>query len=254
MRTNFRKRLLNKEPMIGTLLTISGTEAAEILSKSGFDWLFIDMEHSAIGLHDAQLMIQAASPNAHCIVRVPGKDEIWIKRVLDIGAEGIIVPQVNTPQEARQVVNFAQYPPEGKRSAGIAKAQGFGTELNQYIENANKDIAIITQCEHKDGVKNLPEIVSIEGIDCIFIGPYDLSGSFNKLGKIDDPEVQEAIETIKKTCHQADMATGIFGTQPDALKEHKKTGISLLALSTDSLMLSGSARQLLNNMKSSSNV
>ncbi|MFP4448614.1 MAG: HpcH/HpaI aldolase family protein [Bacteroidales bacterium] len=246
---NFRQKLLGQEIMTGTLVTLSSTETAEILSRAGFDWLFIDLEHSPIGLQGAQQIIQAASPFAHCIVRVPGNDEIWIKRVLDIGAEGIIVPQVNTVQEAQQAVKFAKYPPMGQRSAGIAKAQGYGAELHQYIQQANEDIAVILQCEHKESVKNLSEIIKVEGVDCIFIGPYDLSGSYGKLGKVDDPQIQEAIESIKHTCINSGMPVGIFGGKTESVKKHRSKEVNLIAVGSDALMMNTTAKDVIDDLK-----
>ena len=247
--TAFRKKLKDKKPMIGTLLTTPSPDIAELLSKSGFDWLFIDMEHSAIELQDVQNILRAASPHAHCIVRVPGNDEIWIKRVLDTGAEGIIIPQVNTVEEAEYAVRFAKYPPEGRRSVGISRAHGYGPEFKAYTENANEEVALIIQCEHKEAVKNLPKIIKTKGIDCIFIGPYDLSGSYDKLGQTEDPEVLNAIETTHKTCVEAGMPMGIFGTKPEGLLPYKKTGFNLIAMSTDVLMLHESAKKNLDKIK-----
>jgi 2-dehydro-3-deoxyglucarate aldolase/4-hydroxy-2-oxoheptanedioate aldolase len=249
MQTSFKKRLVDKEQMIGTLLTLPSPEIAELLSKAGFDWLFIDMEHSSITLKDAQSMIQAASPNAHCVVRVPGNDEIWLKRVLDIGPAGIIIPQVNTMEQAQYAVKFSKYPPVGKRSAGISRAHGYGLDFARYIEEANDDTAVIVQCEHKESIKNLPEIIGVEGIDCIFVGPYDLSGSYNKLGKVDDTEIINAIETIQKTCVEAGMPLGIFGGKPEAVLPYSKTGFNLIAMGLDVLMLSQSAQYNLKKLK-----
>lgn len=246
---NFRQKLLGKEILTGTLVTLPSTDTAEILSRAGFDWLFIDLEHSPIGLHDAQQIIQAASPFAHCVVRVPGNDEIWIKRILDIGAEGIIIPQVNTPQEARQAVNFSKYPPVGKRSAGIAKAQGYGSGLNEYIQQANEDIAIIVQCEHKESVRNLSEIIKVEGVDCIFIGPYDLSGSYGKLGQVDDPQILEAIETIKNKCIDSGMPVGIFGGTTESVKKHRSKEVNLVAVGSDALIMNAAAGRIIDDLK-----
>ena len=236
--------------MVGTLLTTTSPELAELLSKIGFDWLFIDMEHSAIDLQDVQNIIRGAAPNAHCIVRVPGNDEIWIKRVLDTGAEGIIIPQVNTQEEAEKAVQYTKYPPHGSRSVGISRAHGYGVDFKAYTENANTDVALIVQCEHKEAIKNLPKTIKVEGIDCIFVGPYDLSGSYNKLGKTEDTEVLNAIETIQKTCVEAGMPLGIFGTKPENMLAYKKIGFNLIAISTDVLMLSESARKILDTLNS----
>jgi 2-dehydro-3-deoxyglucarate aldolase/4-hydroxy-2-oxoheptanedioate aldolase len=249
MTKSFKKRLLEKESMIGTLLTIPSPEIAELMAKSGFDWLFIDMEHSAIGIREAQQMIQAASPHAHCVIRVPGKEEAWIKKALDTGAEGIIIPRVNTVTEAMHAVRFSKYPPQGNRSVGISRAHGYGLDFKSYIKSANDDVALIVQCEDKEAVQNLPKILKVEGIDCIFVGPYDLSGSYGKLGMIEDNEVLSAVETIHKTSVEAGMPLGIFGTKPEVLLAYKKTGFNLVAIGLDAGMLTSAAQNLLQKMQ-----
>jgi len=249
MKKTFRRRLVNNEKLLGTLLSLPSPEIAELISKSGFDWLFIDLEHSTINVQSAQCMIQAAQSNAHCILRVPGNEEIWIKRCLDTGAEGIIVPQVNTKEEAEYAVRYTKYPPQGKRSVGISKAHNYGITFNQYIQNANDDIALIVQCEAQEAIKNLPEILEVEGIDCVFIGPYDLSASMGKTGKIQSTEVVDAINSIQKQCSKKNMPLGIFGATPEAVKKYKDEGYNLIAVGIDVLMLYNSAKKAINKLK-----
>lgn len=249
MEKAFRKRLINKESLPGTLLSLPNPEIAELLSKSGFDWLFIDLEHSTIDVQSAQHMIQAAQSNAHCILRVPGNEEIWIKRCLDTGAEGIIVPQVNTREEAEQAVRFTKYPPQGKRSVGISKAHNYGITFNQYIQNANDDIALIVQCETQEAIKNLPEILEVKGIDCVFIGPYDLSASMGKTGEVQSPEVVDAIRSIQEQCSKKNMPLGIFGGTPEAVKKYKDEGYNLIAVGIDVLMIYNSAKEIIHQLK-----
>jgi len=249
MGKSFRQRLIAHEELLGTLLSLPSPEIAELLAKTGFDWLFIDMEHSTIGLKDAQRMIQAAEPNAHSIIRVPGNDEIWIKRCLDTGAEGIIVPQVNTREEAEQAVRFSKYPPQGKRSVGISKAHNYGITFNQYIQDANEEVALIVQCEAQEAIKNLPEILEVEGIDCVFIGPYDLSASMGKTGEVQSPEVVDAITSIQKQCNKKNMPLGIFGGAPEAVKKYKDEEFNLIAVGIDVLMIHNSAKETINKLK-----
>lgn len=248
MQASFKNRLKNGETLVGTIITLPSPEVAELLSKSGFDWLFIDMEHSAITIKDAQRMIQAASEHAHCILRVPGNEEIWIKRSLDTGAEGIIIPQVNSKTEAEKAVNHSKYPPQGKRSIGISRAHDFGIHFTSYIEHANEEIALIIQCEHTEAVRNLPEILQVDGIDCIFTGPYDLSASMGKTGNLHDPEVTKAIAYIQQQCQHKNMPQGIFGGSTTEIKPFKNNGGSLLAVGIDVLMLSGSAKEIVSQM------
>ena len=249
MEKSFRQRLIAHEELLGTLLSLPSPEIAELLAKSGFDWLFIDMEHSTIALKDAQHMIQAAEPNAHSIIRVPGNDELWIKRCLDTGAEGIIVPQVNSKKEAEQAVQYTKYPTKGKRSVGISKAHDYGLSFNKYMKNANEEIALIVQCEHKEAVDNLPEIVEVDGIDCIFIGPYDLSASMGKTGKFHDQEVIDSIAKIEQQCKAKNIPLGIFGGTSEAVKPYKNRGFTLLTAGIDVLMISSSAKEILNKMR-----
>jgi 2-keto-3-deoxy-L-rhamnonate aldolase RhmA len=249
MPTSFRKRLVGGETLRGTLITISHPEVAEIMALCGFDWLFIDMEHSSISLPDAEGMVRAAAPGAHSVIRCPSNDEAWIKRCLDVGADGIIIPRVNTRKEADYAVRHAKYPPTGDRSVGISRAHGYGQTFNEYISRANEDTALIIQCEHITAVDHLPEIVQTEGIDAVFVGPYDLSASMNKTGQVTDPEVTGAIDRIRHTCQQANMPLGIFGASASAVKPFEKQGFTLLAVGVDTALLASSGKNILEEIK-----
>ena len=245
MKQSLRKDLREGKSLTGTLLTLPSPEVAEILAKSGFDWLFIDMEHSAISLQTAQTIIQAASTQSYCVIRCPSNDEAWINRCLDTGADGIIIPQVKTQKEAEYAAHFAKYAPLGGRSVGISRAHGYGMDFNEYMERANEDTALIIQCEHIEAIDNLPSILDVKGIDCVFVGPYDLSASMNKTGQLKDPEVVNAIERISKMASESNMPLGIFGTAPEFVKAYKQKGFNLLTVNADILMLSRSAKDIL---------
>lgn len=249
MKESLIQRIKEGKQLIGTLLTLPSAEVGEILAKKGFDWLFIDLEHSPISLEQAQAIIQAASPLTYCVVRCPSNDEAWIKRCLDMGADGIIIPQVKTREEAEYAAHFAKYAPLGGRSVGISRAHGYGIDFNEYMQRANEDIALIIQCEHIDAVDNLPEILQVQGIDCVFVGPYDLSASMNKMGQVHDPKVTDTIGKIREMCSNAGMPAGIFGTSPDVVKKYQQQGFNLLAVNMDVLMLGKSAGETLEDMK-----
>jgi 2-dehydro-3-deoxyglucarate aldolase/4-hydroxy-2-oxoheptanedioate aldolase len=248
MEQSLRKDLIQGKSLTGTLLTLPSPGVAEILAKSGFDWLFIDLEHSAISLQTAQTIIQTASSQSYCVIRCPSNDEAWINRCLDTGADGIIIPQVKTQKEAEYAAHFAKYAPLGGRSVGISRAHGYGMTFKEYMERANEDTALIIQCEHIEAIDNLPAILEVEGIDCVFVGPYDLSASMNKTGQLKDPEVVNAIERIRKMASESNMPLGIFGTAPEFVKAYKKQGFNLLTANADTLMLSRSARDVLQNI------
>lgn len=249
MAHSFRKKLIEGETLIGTLITIPSPTVAEIMVHSGFDWLFIDMEHSSIKLQDAEGMIRAANNQAHCIIRCPSNDEAWIKRCLDTGADGIILPRINTLEEAQYAVYHAKYPPVGNRSVGISRAHGYGSTFNEYLGRANEDIALIIQCEHRDALDELNQMVALDGIDAIFVGPYDLSASMNKTGQVEDPQVQKAIGKILQVTKQAQKPLGIFATTPAGIQKWHDEGFSLLAVGVDSALLASGGKHMLKQLK-----
>lgn len=249
MKRSLRKDLLEGRVLTGTLLTLPSAEVAEILAKIGFDWLFIDMEHSSISLQQAQSIVQAAFPFSYCVIRCPSNEEAWIKRCLDTGADGIIIPQVKTKKEAQYAAHFAKYAPLGGRSVGISRAHGYGIEFNDYMQRANEDTALIIQCEHTEAIDFLPDILQVGGIDCVFIGPYDLSASMNKTGELQNQEVVTAIRRIRDMASQSGMPLGIFGIESEFVKSYENQGFNLLAVSMDVLMLGKSAKEIHNKMQ-----
>lgn len=244
MKNLLKKKLSLQSPLFGTMVTLPSSEITEILCSAGFDWLFIDLEHSAMSIKEAQAILQAASPRVACLIRVPLNNETWIKKSLDIGAAGIIVPQIQSAEEAARAVRWCKYPPEGSRSVGIARAQGYGAHFQAYVDSANMETTVILQIEHINAIHNIESIVNIPGIDCLFIGPYDLSASMGKMGRVNDPEVRAAISKVKTCAHAADIATGIFGTTPEAVRPYIDDGFTLIAISIDTMILGDAAKKI----------
>jgi 2-keto-3-deoxy-L-rhamnonate aldolase RhmA len=218
-----RKFTLNK-PFIGTLYTLGSNPVAEIISNAGFDWVLIDMEHSTLSLDSVQTTLQVMGDKILKIVRVPGNDEIWIKRVLDTGCDGILVPMVKSAEEAQRAVDSSRYPVAGKRSVGVTRAHRFGAGFKEYVSEANDNIIVMIQIEHIDGVKSIDSILAVPGIDSIFIGPYDLSASMGLMGQVDHPEVREAINLVKSKCLKAKIPYGIFSMSPASLEKEINDG------------------------------
>ncbi|OUS10136.1 2,4-dihydroxyhept-2-ene-1,7-dioic acid aldolase [Gammaproteobacteria bacterium 54_18_T64] len=245
---NFKQQLNDGELLLGTLISIAAPEVAEILSQAGFDWLFIDAEHAPLSAGDIQHLIQAAAP-LPCLVRVHSLDEIAIKKVLDSGAEGIIVPQVNSAAEAALAVAYAKYPPQGQRGVGIARAQGYGLAFQDYIERANDEVVVIVQAEHARAVENIEAIAATPGVDGIFIGPYDLSASLGKMGRLEDPSVREAIQGIGQACRAAGTRLGVFCTSAEAALPYVEKGFTLITTGTDTLLLGLGGRDMLAKIK-----
>jgi 2-dehydro-3-deoxyglucarate aldolase len=231
------------------MVTLSCPEVAEVLARAGFDWLFIDSEHSPLEAQNMQALLQGAGPATPCLVRVSSSGELPIKKALDIGAAGIIAPQVNSAEQAEAVVRFSKYSPEGARGVGIGRAHGYGLRFQEYVATANERVAVIVQVEHADAVQNIESIVRVPGIDGVLVGPYDLSASLGKLGQIDHPQVTSAIDRVTQACRKADVRLGIFGTSSDAVRPYIEKGYTLITVGVDTMMLGQAAKTMLSMLK-----
>lgn len=251
MRVSFNEKLAGEECPIGTLLTLNSCEVAELMSNAGYDWLFIDLEHSALSIRDAQQLVQVTNPSCSTIVRVPDGETVWIKRILDTGCDGIMVPQINSAEDAKKAVAASKYPPLGARSVGIGRAHGYGASFADYVESANQVTSLILQIEHIDGVRNIDDILSVQGIDGVLIGPYDLSGSMDILGDVGHPDVQGAIATVKESCINAGIPCGIFVMNPEDVKKQVESGCSFVAMGIDTAVLRSTATERLKVAKDS---
>ncbi len=246
---NFRRRVCSGEVLVGTIVSLNSPQVAEILSDAGFDWLFIDAEHGAYDPLAVEALIQATGDRTPCLVRIPVHEEAWIEKMLDVGASGIIAPQVNTVAQARQVVNYSKYPPQGERGVGIARAQRYGVQFENYLAQANDALLTVIQIEHKDAVDNIRELVTVAGVDVLFIGPYDLSTSLGIPGQVDDPAVQESIAEVLGVCREAGRVPGIFGIAPDTVSRYVEMGFTLVGVGVDAMFLSQAASQALRDVR-----
>lgn len=247
---DFRARLINRETLLGTMITLPSPEMVEVMVGVGYDWLFIDCEHGAFDAAAAQTLLQAAGDRCPCVIRVPNSDDVWIKKALDIGASGIIVPQVNSVDQARAVVGSCKYPPEGTRGVGIGRAHAYGANFSEYVASANNELAVIVQAEHIDAVACIDEIVQVQGIDAVLIGPYDLSASLGKIGQLDDPELVAAIEKVRSCCAKVGKTLGFFGVSAEAVQPYLDRGYTLIAVGVDVLFASQSATETLQSLRS----
>jgi 2-dehydro-3-deoxyglucarate aldolase/4-hydroxy-2-oxoheptanedioate aldolase len=249
MKYSFRKELLSGNILIGTLVSLPCPSVTEILCDAGFDWLFIDGEHSPLTIGDIQNMLQAAGDHCSCVVRIPANDEVFIKQVLDVGASGIIAPHVNTAEIAERVVRFAKYPPTGERSVGVARASAYGFQFADYVKNANDQLAVVVQIEHVDAARNIESILEVDGVDAAFIGPYDLSASMGKPGKIQDPEVQGYMNQVREACRQRNKPIGIFAISVEDARPYLDQGYALIVVGVDTMMLGQAAQGIVKKMK-----
>jgi 2-dehydro-3-deoxyglucarate aldolase len=244
MPQSFRARLRSGERLVAPLVTLNSASVAELLAEVGFDWLFIDAEHSPLNTAQMQALMQAAKPTP-CVVRLETSEELHVKKALDIGAAGIIAPQVNSADHARRIVQAAKYAPAGQRGLGIARVHGYGLKAREYMQTANNDTAVIVQAEHHDAVMHIRDIVRVEGVDGVLIGPYDLSASLGLPGAVDHPEVRDAIARVRTACHDADIPIGIFGVTAEAVRPYIEQGFTMIVAGVDTMLLGHAAAMLL---------
>ena len=245
----FREHLLRGDLLVGTMITLNAPEVAELLAEVGFDWLFIDAEHGVFEAREIQALLQAAGTATPTLVRVAAGTEVPVKKALDVGASGIIVPQVNTAEQAAEVVRLARYAPAGSRGVGVARAHGYGLHLAEYVRSANERVAVIVQAEHIEAVRNIEAIVRVAGIDAVLVGPYDLSASMGKVGQVEDGEVRQAIDRVTAVCRDAGIRLGIFGVSAAAVKPYIDQGYTLIVAGVDTILLGQAARGIVAELK-----
>ena len=239
------KNLLNRLS-IGSWITLGHPAIAEIMAAAGFDWLAVDLEHSVITLREAEELIRVIDlKGLPAFVRLSSNNSEQIKRVMDAGASGVIVPMVNTREEAVSAVSAVKYPPIGTRSFGLARAQGYGPKFEDYISWQEEGTLIIVQIEHIQAVENLESILDVPGVDGYFVGPYDLSGSLGVPGDFNHPDFLEAMDEINRLASQTNVPGGVHIVEPDVekLREYIANGLTFLAYSIDTRMLDESCRK-----------
>jgi 2-keto-3-deoxy-L-rhamnonate aldolase RhmA len=250
-----KRKIRNNEQTYGCWITLGHQLIPEILAPAGFDWLTVDMEHSSIELNELLPLIISIEANGMVpLVRVGENDANLIKRVMDAGAYGVIVANINSPEEARDAVNAVKYPPTGNRGVGLYRAQGFGKTFESYLKWVEEQSIVIVQIEHIDAVTQIDNIFKVSGIDAFIIGPYDLSGSLGKPGQFDDPEVVDALNRVLEAGEKHRIPAGFHAVSSDPKEavKRKKQGFKFLGFSLDSIFLGDAAikaMQILRNEK-----
>ena len=242
---SLKSKLQQRQLTLGSWITVAHPAIAEIMSRAGFDWLAVDLEHSVITIREAEELIRiVALSGISPLVRLSANEPVQIKRVMDAGAHGVIVPMVNSASDAEQAVKLVNYPPEGTRGVGLARAQGYGSSFERYREWLNRESVVIVQVEHIESVNNLEAILAVEAIDGFIVGPYDLSGSLGVPGQFDHPSMAKAMDRIKSVGMASGKAVGIHVIEPDIeeLRRRVDEGFNFIAYSLDIRMLDRSCR------------
>jgi 2-dehydro-3-deoxyglucarate aldolase len=228
--------------VIGSWINSGSPIIAELMASTGFDFLTVDVEHSAVDLLQTQILFQAIrSGNPQCapIVRLAGNNYADTKRYLDAGASGVIAPFINTSEQARELVRAVKYPPEGMRGVGFCRANEYGMRLEESVAVANDETFVCVQIEHIEAVRNINDILRVPGIDAVIIGPYDLSASMGLTAKFDHPEMIKAIDAIGAACRRHSIIGGIHVVQPEVADVVRRylEGYRFIAYSLDITML-----------------
>lgn len=247
-----KNKLRNNELSIGTWVTIGHQSIIEILGSAGFEWITLDMEHSAIDYETALNLIgHIQGNNMEALVRVSKNEEVAIKRVMDAGADGVIVPMIKNKEEAVKAVSYVKYPPVGSRGVGLSRAQKYGTDFQGYKNWTNNESVVVAQIEHIEAVENLEEILNTDGIDGIIIGPYDLSASMGYPGEYHREDVKKALNKVVETTIALNKPLGfhVIESEYSKLKERIDEGYTFLAFSLDFFFIGDRAREEMTKLK-----
>lgn len=244
-RNRFKARLKASEALHGLWLSVPSPVTVEALSLLGFDWMLIDTEHSPVDVAGVQPLLQAAAAGASALAARPAwNDKVLIKRLLDMGAQTLLIPFVETPEEAAAAVAATRYPPDGIRGvAGATRAGRFGLTTD-YFQIANEEICVLVQIETAAALSRLEEIATVAGVDGVFIGPSDLAASMGHLGNPSHPDVQAALKDAVTRLTAVGKPVGILATGTEAAMRYLDWGYAFVAAGVDLGLLLGAARKL----------
>lgn len=247
----FKQRLKQNDPLWGLWLGLPDASCAEIVAGAGFDWLLIDAEHAPFELDTIMRHLQAIAPyDVSAIVRPEEGRTALLKRILDIGAQTLLIPMCDTAKQAKELVQAVKYPPQGIRGLGSSLARAANwNRIPEYLHNANDEICLIVQVETVTAMQNLDEIVNVDGVDAVFIGPSDLSASMGYVGNPDHPDVVAAIERGLATINAAGKAGGLLCINPEKAQHYAEKGAKFVGVGVDTLLLSQGAKQLADKFK-----
>jgi 4-hydroxy-2-oxoheptanedioate aldolase len=250
-KNTFKSALKAGQAQIGLWSSLSSNYSVEVIAGAGFDWILLDMEHSPNDLESLLTQLQAAAPYpSHPIVRVPWNDMVTIKRVLDAGAQTLLIPYVSTVEEARAAVSYTRYPPAGMRGvAGTTRASRFG-RVKDYAKRAHEELCVLVQVETQQALDNLEGIAAVEGVDGVFIGPADLHASLGHLGEIANPKIMPMIDEAIRRIRKAGKAPGILTVNEDNARRQLKEGALFVAVGADVGLLARGAEALAAKFKS----
>jgi len=251
IRNPFRRALLERRVTIGSWIQINNATSTEILANAGYEWLGIDIEHTDIDITSLTGLLRGMYGRGTVpVARVAANETMAIRRALDMGVQGVFVPLVSTAEEARRAVAAAKYPPQGIRGFAFCRANDWGADFDAYVRTANDEIAVVVMIETREGVENIEHILDVDGIDGVFIGPYDMSGSYGIPGQTQDPIVQNACMRVAQACRRAGKSAGLHIVEPapETVRQTIADGFTLICLGVDTVFLKQAAHAARNMM------
>lgn len=236
---NLRRNLKNKIPSIGTWVQLNNSDSAELLAISGYNWIAVDFEHGNISINNAANIFRSIELNNSLpFARVSSHDIFECRKVLDIGALGLIIPNIQNDKQLERIIMHSSYPPVGKRGVGFCRANLYGLNFKEYMKFAQRPF-IVAMIESIEGIENIENILKVQGLDAIFIGPYDLSASLKCVGDFENKEFKKTLEYVKKISIKNKIPIGIHVVNPDKklLKNYINQGYTFIAYSMDTMFL-----------------
>ena len=249
---DIKDKLKKKQVALGTWITLCDPIIPELLAPAKFDWMCVDLEHTSITLNELKpIIISIENIKSTPLVRVGENNYNLIKRVMDIGASGVIVPNINTVEDAKKAIDAVKYPPKGKRGMGLYRAQSFGNKLNEYIKwNDNKSLVII-QIESQEALDNIDNILGLKNLDAFFVGPYDLTASMGIPGEFHHEKYKKALKKILNSANKNNITPGIHSVSPDykIVKNYIRKGFKMIGYSLDTIFLAENASRGMKNIR-----
>lgn len=236
MAGSLKQRLSAGDQLLGSWVSIGHPAVAEIAAGSSVEFVTVDTEHAPLSVGDVENMLRAvdaADGSTDAVVRVAWNDPVRIKRLLDVGADGIMVPMVETAEEAEAAVDAVRYPPDGNRGIAAARASDYGRSFEKYVATANDELAVIVQIESEQGLENAAEIAAVDGVDALFVGPADLSAAVGALGEWEAPAVTDAVDRVLSAGEDANVPVGTLAITEADIDRWMASGFDFLVAGVD---------------------
>jgi len=247
MHNRIKEKLARGESSIGTWQMIGHPVVTEIMAQAGFDWVVLDIEHGIFDWPAALGHVQVIQGHGcPVLLRLPINAPEHFKWALDTGAEGVIVPMIRTVEDARRAIAYAKYPPQGERGISIGRAHAYGAAFDDYVATANAETLVALQIEHIDAVRNIEGICALPGLDVVFVGPYDLSGTMGLMGQVTHPEVEAAMVRVVRAAQAASVVPGllIVDPKPGEVAQRVAEGFRFISIGLDTKLLIDAAREM----------